>query len=236
LGTVVTEETDPTVPLWAKSPNKPSYTASEVGALPASTVVPTRISQLIDDSDFVEDPDYVHTDNNFTTSEKEKLTETYTKTEINDKFSNVTTNSVVLPNNVTIGTTLINLLPFLTITDTLSEDAITLLPIGTTVLTEAGFSRTETEGEIKFSKYNVIIPTSATAAVKFEPFPNAGDYAPISYAELNKSDFADVTKIRWNREIAFPNGESVDITTLESYSKIILTFIGQNVTNIAKYA
>ena len=31
------EETDPTVPAWAKQPQKPSYTASEVGALPDTT-------------------------------------------------------------------------------------------------------------------------------------------------------------------------------------------------------
>lgn len=37
----ITEEADPTVPAWAKSPEKPSYTAEEVGALPASTVIPT---------------------------------------------------------------------------------------------------------------------------------------------------------------------------------------------------
>lgn len=34
---VVVEETDPTVPSWAKQSTKPSYTASEVGALPANT-------------------------------------------------------------------------------------------------------------------------------------------------------------------------------------------------------
>lgn len=34
---VVVSETDPTVPAWAKQANKPSYTASEVGALPADT-------------------------------------------------------------------------------------------------------------------------------------------------------------------------------------------------------
>lgn len=34
------EETDPTVPEWAKQPNKPSYTAQEVGALPADTFIP----------------------------------------------------------------------------------------------------------------------------------------------------------------------------------------------------
>jgi hypothetical protein len=33
-------ETDPTVPAWAKQPNKPSYTAAEVGALSADTVIP----------------------------------------------------------------------------------------------------------------------------------------------------------------------------------------------------
>lgn len=33
----LTSETDPTVPSWAKQANKPTYTASEVGALPDST-------------------------------------------------------------------------------------------------------------------------------------------------------------------------------------------------------
>lgn len=35
----ITEETDPTVPAWAKKPNKPSYTAEEVGALPDNTLL-----------------------------------------------------------------------------------------------------------------------------------------------------------------------------------------------------
>ena len=35
-------ETDPTVPGWAKASTKPTYTASEVGALPDTTVVPTE--------------------------------------------------------------------------------------------------------------------------------------------------------------------------------------------------
>jgi len=32
----ITQETDPTVPSWAKQPSKPTYTASEVGAIPSS--------------------------------------------------------------------------------------------------------------------------------------------------------------------------------------------------------
>lgn len=35
----ITNETDPTVPDWAKQPNKPTYTADEVGAQPATLVV-----------------------------------------------------------------------------------------------------------------------------------------------------------------------------------------------------
>ena len=46
------EETDPTVPDWAKRPGKPSYTASEVGALPAGTKIPSKTSDLHNDSGF----------------------------------------------------------------------------------------------------------------------------------------------------------------------------------------
>lgn len=37
-------ETDPTVPAWAKAETKPSYTASEVGALPSTTAIPSASS------------------------------------------------------------------------------------------------------------------------------------------------------------------------------------------------
>ena len=43
-------ETDPTVPAWAKASTKPSYTASEVGALPDTTVIPDQLSDLSDDA------------------------------------------------------------------------------------------------------------------------------------------------------------------------------------------
>ena len=46
-------ETDPTVPEWAKAPNKPTYTATEVGALPESTQIPVKLSDLQNDSGFV---------------------------------------------------------------------------------------------------------------------------------------------------------------------------------------
>ena len=39
-------ETDPTVPSWAKASTKPTYTASEVGALPDTTVIPAAPGTL----------------------------------------------------------------------------------------------------------------------------------------------------------------------------------------------
>lgn len=49
IGGGITEETDPTVPDWAKLPEKPTYTAEEVGALPSDTPL-------------VKDDDIVHKD------------------------------------------------------------------------------------------------------------------------------------------------------------------------------
>lgn len=49
----ITQETDPTVPDWAKQPDKPTYTADEVGALPASTKIPAKTSDLQNDSGFI---------------------------------------------------------------------------------------------------------------------------------------------------------------------------------------
>ena len=47
------EENDPTVPEWAKNPEKPSYTAEEVGALPDNTQIPSKTSDLQNDSGFL---------------------------------------------------------------------------------------------------------------------------------------------------------------------------------------
>ena len=53
----ITEETDPTVPSWAKNPTKPTYTADEVGALPDDTEIPSKTSDLENDSGFITNSD-----------------------------------------------------------------------------------------------------------------------------------------------------------------------------------
>ena len=45
------QESDPTVPAWAKAEEKPTYTAEEVGALPDTTEIPKNLSDLQDDAE-----------------------------------------------------------------------------------------------------------------------------------------------------------------------------------------
>lgn len=52
----LTEETDPTVPLWAKQPNKPTYKTSELNndlGFITKNAVPSKTSQLKNDSGFI---------------------------------------------------------------------------------------------------------------------------------------------------------------------------------------
>lgn len=54
--TALQSEVDPTVPAWAKTPDKPTYTAAEVGALPDDTViptVPTNVSAFANDAGYI---------------------------------------------------------------------------------------------------------------------------------------------------------------------------------------
>lgn len=68
-------ETDPTVPAWAKAASKPTYTASEVGALPTGTTLDNipdgnnrKLSNYV-----VKDGGKVLSTNDYTTAEKDKL-------------------------------------------------------------------------------------------------------------------------------------------------------------------
>ena len=100
-------ESDPTVPSWAKASSKPTYTAAEVGALPATTSIPTKTSDLTNDSNFVVDADYVHTDSNYTAAEKSKLSGISAGAEANvqsDWSVTETTSDAFIKNKPTIPT------------------------------------------------------------------------------------------------------------------------------------
>ena len=82
----ITVETDPTVPAWAKQSTKPTYTASEVGALPASTVIPTKTSDLTNDSGYISS--YTETDPTVPSWAKAANKPTYTASEVGALPSN----------------------------------------------------------------------------------------------------------------------------------------------------
>ena len=63
-------------------PTKTSQLTNDSGYITNSDV-PTKTSQLTNDSDFVSDANYVHTDNNFTTQEKDKLNGIASGAEVN---------------------------------------------------------------------------------------------------------------------------------------------------------
>ena len=77
-------------------------TASNLGLQPAgdyalSTEIPSKVSDLINDSNFVSDNNYVHTDNNFTNNLKNKLDgieSEATKTIVDSSITNTSTNPV----------------------------------------------------------------------------------------------------------------------------------------------
>lgn len=70
-------DTIPEAPKDGKQYARQDGSWSEVKA--ASVDVPTKLSQLENDADYVQDPNYVHTDNNFSTSLKDQLSDLNTE-------------------------------------------------------------------------------------------------------------------------------------------------------------
>lgn len=86
------KETDPTVPEWAKQPTKPTYTADEVGALPNTTEIPSKVSQLENDNGYLtEHQDISGKADKATTLEGYGITDSYTKTEIDAQVGDIET-------------------------------------------------------------------------------------------------------------------------------------------------
>lgn len=93
---MVVEETDPTVPAWAKEETKPSYTASEVGAVPTSrTINGTSLTSDI----------------------------TLTAADVNAVPTSRTINGKSLSSNITLTATDVNALPASTKLSDLTNDA-----------------------------------------------------------------------------------------------------------------
>lgn len=79
-GTAVTSMPASDVSSWAKASTKPTYTASEVGALPSTTTIPSKTSDLTNDSGFI--TGYTETDPTVPSWAKQSSKPTYTASEV----------------------------------------------------------------------------------------------------------------------------------------------------------
>lgn len=112
-------ETDPTVPSWAKQSTKPTYTASEVGALPASTTIPSKTSDLTNDSGFI--TGYTETDPTVPSWAKASSKPSYNFSEIGSKPTTLSgygiTDAKIASGTITLGSNTITPLTSFTETD-----------------------------------------------------------------------------------------------------------------------
>lgn len=71
--TVIPTVNNATLTIKRNGNNVASFTANSASDVSADIIVPTKTSDITNDSNFVSDANYVHTDNNFTTTLKNKL-------------------------------------------------------------------------------------------------------------------------------------------------------------------
>lgn len=102
-------ETDPTVPAWAKAESKPTYTAAEVGALPADTIiptVPTNVSAFTNDAGYL--TSYTETDPTVPSWAKASAKPTYTASEVGAAASSHVHGNVKNDGTITVNTSMAN--------------------------------------------------------------------------------------------------------------------------------
>lgn len=102
-------------------------TASDVGALPDDTEIPSKTSDLTNDSNFVSDASYVHTDNNFTTTLKNRLEGIEAGAEVNQNaFSNVKVGNSTIAADTKTDTLTLTAGSNITLTPDTTNDAVTI--------------------------------------------------------------------------------------------------------------
>lgn len=126
----------PTAPTAAAGTNSTQIatTAFVTGAITTlSGTIPTKTSDITNDSDFVSDANYVHTDSNYTAAEKTKLSGIATGAEVNQNaFSNVKVGSTTVAADTKTDTLTLEAGSNITITPDATNDKITIAATDTT--------------------------------------------------------------------------------------------------------
>lgn len=110
-----------------------THTAIDVSSGAAEFNVPTNTSHLSNDSNFPSDANYVHTDNNYTTTEKNKLAGIASGAEVNQSaFSNVKVGTTTVAADAKTDTLTLEAGDNITITPDATNDKITIAATDTT--------------------------------------------------------------------------------------------------------
>lgn len=146
--------------------------------------IPTATSDLTNDSNFVSDSSYVHTDNNYTTAEKNKLSGIASGAEVNQNaFATVKVGSTSLTADAKSDTLTITAGDNITLTPTASSDTFSIAATDTTYSDVVaggasglmtGSDKTKLNGIAKGAEVNVqsdwsVTSTSSDAYIKNKP-------------------------------------------------------------------
>lgn len=119
-GSAVTSMPASDVSAWAKASTKPTYTATEVGALPSTTAIPTKTSDLTNDSGFI--TGYTETDPTVPSWAKQSSKPSYTASEVGAVPTSRTVNGKALSSNITLSASDVSALPASTSIPTKTSD------------------------------------------------------------------------------------------------------------------
>ena len=160
-----------------------SITKSQISDFPT---IPTKISDLTNDSDFVEDANYVHTDNNYTTTEKNKLSGIATGAEVNQNaFSKVKVGSTTVEAD-TKTDTLELVGSNVTLTPDATNDKVTIGITSSNVTTALGY--TPPTQDTTYTGTGLISVDSSTHVISTTATANTGDV--VGPSSSTKNNFA----------------------------------------------
>ena len=159
---------------------KVNGTALTITSKAVDVPVPTKTSDLTNDSNFPVDASYVHTDNNYTTTEKTKLSGIATGAEVNQKaFSNVKVGSTTVAADTKTDTLELVAGSNITLTPDATNDKITIAASVTVDSALSDTSENPVQNKVikeKFDDYNGEMLDQFTANTDLNTVTTAGVY------------------------------------------------------------
>ena len=164
--------------------NVATFTANQSSNATANITVPTKTSDLTNDSNFIEDANYVHTDNNYTTAEKSKLAGIAAGAEVNVQSDWATSDATFdsyIKNKPTIGNGKITIKK--------NGTKLTVFTANQTADVEANITVPTTVAELSDASTYVTQSNLATQLANKQNVLTAGDHINIADNTIKAVDY-----------------------------------------------